>query len=138
MGSIGRRLAKLEASGKKGEGPLTREALRFLSDEDLQALEEALETEVAAGEGEWERLYAAVKEQGRRALDAYFEALEAARRGEEPPPQPGTPKAPGGVEEVFELWQRAEAGDEEAKREVAGRSAYRIWKYRNREKGQRA
>jgi hypothetical protein len=49
-----------------------------------------------------------VKEQGRRALDAYLECIEALREGREPPPAP-------------------EPGEEGM---THRRNAYRIWKYR--------
>ena len=66
-------------------------------------------------------------------MEAYFEALEAARRGEEPARPAGTPTGtptpPDGVEDALDLLERAQAGDEEALRECAGRSAYRIWKH---------
>jgi len=42
VGSLGRRLARLEAARCRVETELSREALRYLSDEDLDALEEAL------------------------------------------------------------------------------------------------
>jgi hypothetical protein len=37
-----RRLKRLEEVGKREETRLSREALRYLSDEDLEALEDAL------------------------------------------------------------------------------------------------
>jgi len=121
MGSMRRRLAALEKGRKAAAPDLSGEALRFLSDEDLDALEEVIETGVEVGE------------RGRRAMEAYFEALEAARRGEEPARPAGTPTGtptpPDGVEDALDLLERAQAGDEEALRECAGRSAYRIWKH---------
>jgi hypothetical protein len=42
VGSLERRLARLEAERRTGEAELSREALRYLSDEDLDALEDAL------------------------------------------------------------------------------------------------
>jgi len=121
MGSMRRRLAALEKGRKAAAPDLSGEALRFLSDEDLDALEEVIETGVEVGE------------RGRRAMEAYFEALEAARRGEEPARPAGTPTGtptpPDGVEDALDLLERAQAGDEEALRECAGRNAYRIWKH---------
>ena len=45
MGSIDRRLESLEAGRKRRGARLTREALRDLSDEELDALEESLDAE---------------------------------------------------------------------------------------------
>lgn len=42
MGSLERRLARLEAERRRGDAELSQEALRHLSDEDLAALEDAL------------------------------------------------------------------------------------------------
>ena len=42
MGSLERRLARLEAGSKRGDAELSREALTHLSDEELDALEDAL------------------------------------------------------------------------------------------------
>jgi hypothetical protein len=128
-----KRLAALEKGGKAAASGLSGEALRLLSDEDLAALEEVIETGVEVGARNFEDLYAVVGERGRRAMDAWFEALEAARRGEEPARQAGTPTGtpppPDGVEDALDLLERAQAGDEEALRECAGRNAYRIWKH---------
>ena len=133
MGSMRKRLAALEKGGKAAASGLSGEALRLLSDEDLAALEEVIETGVEVGARNFEDLYAVVGERGRRAMDAWFEALEAARRGEEPARPAGTPTGtptpPDGVEDALDLLERAQAGDEEALRECAGRSAYRIWKH---------
>jgi hypothetical protein len=128
-----KRLAALEKGGKAAASGLSGEALRLLSDEDLAALEEVIETGVEVGARNFEDLYAVVGERGRRAMDAWFEALEAARRGEEPARQAGTPTGtpppPDGVEDALDLLERAQAGDEEAQRECADRNAYRIWKH---------
>jgi hypothetical protein len=93
------------------------EALKALSDEDLDALEETLETLLASGEAAFEDLYAVVTERGRRALNAYFEAIEAWRRGE-------TDAMP------------VDAADSRLEELAAGagrpgyRNAYRVWNYR--------
>jgi hypothetical protein len=73
--SLRRRLERLEGgAGEAGSfaRSLSRAALAALSDEDLDALEDMLQ----AGEGE------DLDARGRRALDAYTDALEDARRGE--------------------------------------------------------
>ncbi len=129
MAGLERRLAALENAREKSTGSLSVEALGHLSDEDLDALEEVLETELEDGKGDFWSLYEVVGERGRRSLEAYFEAYEAAARGEEPPSLSRDPPAPDGAEDVLELMERAEAGDEEARRKVAGRNGYRIWKH---------
>ena len=108
MASIERRIAALEAAQKQEETQLGREALTYLSDEELIALEDALEAGQENGTATFKDLYRVVKEQGRRALDAYLECIEALREGREP-------NVP------------TEAGEEEI-RET--RNGYRIWKYR--------
>src|SRR5215208_6014945 len=80
--SIHRRLKRLEDASRRSSRPVSAEALKALSDEDLGALEETLETALASGEGGFEDFYAVVKERGRRALHAHCEAIEAWRRGE--------------------------------------------------------
>jgi hypothetical protein len=94
------RLSRLEAQ-------LGREALSHLSDENLDALEDALEAGQEDGSATFEDLYRVSSEQSRRALESYFECLEAIREGREP-------NVP------------TEAGEEEI-RET--RNGYRIWKY---------
>ena len=42
MGSLERRLARLEAERRRGDAELSREALTHVSDEDLAALEDTL------------------------------------------------------------------------------------------------
>jgi hypothetical protein len=84
--SLRTRLERLEGTAG-GAGSFTRsisrEALKALSDEELDALEDVLEARDAAKPGGTdEDLYAAATERGRRALDAYTYALEAVRRGE--------------------------------------------------------
>jgi hypothetical protein len=69
--SLRRRLERLEGGAGEAGRSLSREALATLSDEDLDALEDVLQ----AGEGE------DLDARGRRALDAYSNALEAVRRG---------------------------------------------------------
>jgi hypothetical protein len=73
--SLRRRLERLEGGAGEAGRSLSRAALAALSDEDLDALEDVLQ----AGEGE------DLDARGRRALDAYTDALEAARasRGEQ-------------------------------------------------------
>ena len=82
MGSLERRLARLEADRRRGNAELSREALRRLSDEDLDALEDALEAGQEDGSATFEELYRAATERSRRALGAYLDALEAIERGE--------------------------------------------------------
>ena len=130
MGGLDRRLRALEAGRTKDGRALSAEALRFLSDEELEGLLETLEADIETGEAWFEDLYAASSERSRRALDAYYEAIEAAKRGEELPSWGTASRSPpDGTEDVLELMRRAEAGDEEARREVAGRSGYEIWKH---------
>jgi hypothetical protein len=102
-----RRLKRLEEVGKREETKLSREALRHLSDEDLDALEDALEAGQENGSATFGDLYSVVTEQGRRALENLLECIEALREGREPPSHP-------------------EAGKEARQ----GRNGYRIWKYR--------
>jgi len=105
---LSRRLKRLEATHKQEQTQLGREALTYLSDEELVALEDALEAGQENGTATFEDLYRVVKEQGRRALDAYLECIEARREGREPPPA-------------------LEPGEEGM---THRRNAYRIWKYR--------
>ena len=107
MGSLENRLSRLEATQKQEKAQLGREALTRLSDEDLDALEDALEAGQENGTATFEDLYRVSSEQSRRALESYFECLEAIREGREP-------NVP------------TEAGEEEI-RET--RNGYRIWKY---------
>jgi hypothetical protein len=105
---LNRRLRHLEAGRKREQTQLGREALSHLSDEDLDALEDALEAGQEDGSATFEDLYRVSSEQSRRALESYFDLLEAIREGREP-------NVP------------TEAGEEEI-REI--RNGYRIWKYR--------
>jgi hypothetical protein len=103
-----RRLKRLEEVGKREETKLSREALRHLSNEDLDALEDALEAGQEDGSATFEDLYSVVTERGRRALENLLECIEALREGREPPSYP-------------------EAGEEGMRQ---SRDGYRIWKYR--------
>jgi hypothetical protein len=82
------RLEKLEGAASASSRAISREALKALSDEELDALEDALEAALASpgGGGSFEDFYAATTERSRRALDAYTLAVEAVRRGEDPRP----------------------------------------------------
>jgi hypothetical protein len=106
VGSIESRLSRLEAAQKQEQAQLGREALEYLSDEDLDALEDAFEAGQENGAATFEDLYRVSSEQSRRALESYFECVEAIREGREP-------NVP------------TEAGEEEG-RET--RNGYRIWK----------
>jgi hypothetical protein len=108
VGSVDRRLKRLEAGRKREQAQLGREALSYLSDEDLHALEDALEAGQEDGSATFEDLYRVSSERSRRALESYFECLEAIREGREP-------NVP------------TEAGEEEMRQT---RNGYRIWKYR--------
>jgi hypothetical protein len=108
VGSLERRLARLEAGRQRGEAELSREALTYLSDEDLDALEDVLEAGQEDGSATFEDLHSVVTERGRRALENLLECIEALREGREPPSCP-------------------EAGEEGTR----SRNGYRIWKYRN-------
>ncbi len=123
MGGLERRLRALEARRQTGGRNLSRAALALLSNEDLESHEEALEAEVEGGEGDFWDLYAAVGERSRRSLYAYFDAYEAAGRGEEPPSRDPPP------DDAFGRLQRMSAGDEEARRGWGRRNGYRIWKH---------
>jgi hypothetical protein len=107
VGNLARRLARLEAGRKQGEASLSREALGRLSDEDLEALEDALEAGQENGTAAFEDLYSVVTERGRRARENLLECIEAVREGRE-------------------LRISLEVGEEG--RQV--RNGYRIWKYR--------
>ncbi len=84
------------------------EALEYLSDEDLAALEDALEAGQEDGSATFEDLYRVSSEQFRRALENHFDCLEAVMEGREP-------NVP------------TEAREEEMRE---ARNGYRIWKYR--------
>lgn len=124
MGNLERRLRALEANRQDVASGLSREALKHLSDEDLDALEDALEAGQADGTATFEELYSVVGERSRRALEAYTRAVEVARRGEEPPSHDPPQSPPPGLEYLE---------DEEAiGTEWEKRNGYRIWKYRKK------
>jgi hypothetical protein len=105
---LSRRLKRLEAAQKQEEAQLGREALSHLSDEDLDALEDALEAGQEDGSATFDDLYRVSSERSRRAVENLLECIEAIREGREP-------NVP------------TEAGEEEMRQR---RSGYRIWKYR--------
>jgi len=123
--------AVLEGSQDRGRAAVAIQGFNALRGV-LDLERKVKETEAGQGDGSatFEELYAASSEHSRRALEAWIEALEAARRGEEPPsrdsPQRSSP--PRGLEYLE---------DEEVWVEWENRNGYRIWKYRNREKGAR-
>jgi hypothetical protein len=108
VGGLKRRLERLEEVRKREEAELSREALTHLSDEDLYALEDALEAGQEDGSATFENLYRVSSERSSRAVDAYLECIEAIRDGREPNVS-------------------TEAGEEEMRQ---SRNGYRIWKYR--------
>jgi hypothetical protein len=117
MGNLERRLKALEGRQieKMDKRNLSPEALRRLSGEDLDALEDALESALADGtrEASFEDLYAAASERSRRSLEAYLDALEAVKEGRESPAEPASLSR-----------DPPETMPEE------GRNGYRIWKYK--------
>ena len=82
MASLERRLEHLESARRREEALLTREALTYLSDEDLHALEVVIEARDHGASGE--DLYRLAGERGRRAVVALNESLEALKEGREP------------------------------------------------------
>ena len=80
--SFHKRLKRLEDASRRSSQSVSVEKLRALSDEDLDTLEDTLETALASGESSFEDFYAVVTERGRRALHAHYEAIEAWRRDE--------------------------------------------------------
>jgi hypothetical protein len=119
MRSLHKRLKSLEDASRRSSRSVSVEALEVLSDEDLDVLEETLETALASVEGSFEDFYAVVKERGRRALHAHIEAIEAWRRGE---------------------WQAVPVDEVEVSRRLEElaqgtkapgyRNGYRVWSYR--------
>lgn len=113
MGSLRSRLERLETRRTDFGKTLTTEALRHLSDEDLDALEDALEAGQVSGDATFEELYAASSERSRRALETWLETMAAIKEGRDPPVE------------------KTASGE--------GRNGYRIWKYyKNRAKGSTA
>lgn len=110
MGNLAKRLERLETATRSTLGAedaaVRREALRRLSDEDLVSLEDGIEEALERGmkEAAFEDLYAAVSERSRRAMDAYFDHLDAWREGREPPEvRPRDP--PGGERNAYRIWK---------------------------------
>jgi hypothetical protein len=117
--SIHKRLKRLEDASRRSSQSVSMETLKALSDEDLDALEDTLETALASGEGSFEDFYAVIKERSRRALHAHCEAIEAWRRGEKE-------AAPVDEEETRRLLEELAQGT----RAPGYRNAYRVWSYR--------
>jgi hypothetical protein len=88
MAGLERRLEHLESARRRDEAQLRREALTYLSDEDLDALEVVIEARDHGASGE--DLYRVAGERGRRAVVALNECLEALKEGREP--QKGGPQ----------------------------------------------
>jgi hypothetical protein len=107
MGSLEKRLGRLEAGSQSVEVGLSREALRHLTDDDLDTLEDVLEAHQESGRATIDDLYRVVTEQERRALENYLECVGAIREGREP-------NVP------------IEAGEEGRER----RNGFRTWQYR--------
>ena len=82
MAGLERRLEHLESARRREEAQLRREALTYLSNEDLYALEVVIEARDHGASGE--DLYRLAGERGRRAVAALNESLEALREGREP------------------------------------------------------
>jgi hypothetical protein len=119
MRSLHKRLKRLEDASRRSSRSVSVEALKALSDEDLDALEDTLETALARGEGSFEDFYAVVKERGRRALHAHYEAVEAWWSGERE-------AMPVDEEEVSRRLEELAQGA----RAPGYRNAYRVWSYR--------
>jgi hypothetical protein len=117
--SLHNRLKKLEDASRRSSRTVSAKALKALSDEDLDALEETFETALASGEGSFEDFYAVVTERGRRALDAHYAAIEACRRGERQ-------TVPIDEEETRRFLEDLAQGA----RAPGYRNAYRLWSYR--------
>jgi hypothetical protein len=73
MAGLEKRLERVQAERKMGEARLARQALTYLSNEDLEALEDVF----VVG---WEK----AGERERRALEAINETLDTLREGGEP------------------------------------------------------
>lgn len=78
------RLKRLEAAQKQEQAQLGREALTYLSDEELVALEDVLAAREEDPGASSEDLYRLTGERGRRAALAFNEILEALKEGREP------------------------------------------------------
>ena len=117
--SIHKRLKRLEDASRRSSRTVSAKALKALSDEDLDALEETLQSALASGEGSFEDFYAVVKERGQRALDAHIEAIEAWRRGERQAVPVDEEEARRRLEELAQ-----------GARAPGYRNAYRVWSYR--------
>jgi hypothetical protein len=86
MGSLRRRLQRLEAERKGLEPTLTEEEISALSEEDVDALEDSLEQGLEQGTGVFCNLYrATAEERARWAVGALIDTLDAASKGEDPP-----------------------------------------------------
>ena len=117
--SFHKRLKRLEDASRCSSQSVSVEELRALSDEDLAALEDTLETALASGQGSFENFYAVVTERGQRALHAHCEAIEAWRRGEREATPVDEEEVSRRLEELAQ-WARA----------PGYRNAYRVWSYR--------
>jgi hypothetical protein len=84
MASLERRLEHLESARRRDETQLRREALTYLSDENLHALEEVLVAREEDPSASSEDLYRLVGERGRRAVVALNESLQALKEGRGP------------------------------------------------------
>jgi hypothetical protein len=84
MAGLERRLEILETARMRGERQLVREALTYLSNEDLHALEDVLVAREKDPNLSSEDLYCLTGERGRRAVVALNESLEALKEGREP------------------------------------------------------
>jgi hypothetical protein len=117
--SIHKRLKRLEGASRRSSQSVSVEALKGLSDEALDALEETPETALASREGSFEDFYAVVTERGRRALHAHYDAIEAWQRGERQ-------AVPVDEEEVSRRLEELAQGV----RAPGYRNAYRVWSYK--------
>ena len=82
MAGLERRLEYLETARRREEAQLSREALTYLSNEDLDALEVVIEARDHGASGE--DLYRLAGERGRRAVVALNESLETLKEGRDP------------------------------------------------------
>ena len=84
MGSLESRVGVLEAARMSTERQLVREALTYLSDGDLDALEDVLVAREENPSASSEDLYRLVGERGRRAVVALNDVHEDLKEGREP------------------------------------------------------